>query len=1016
MKKDIVHIVSHTHWDREWYINSKFVNEWLPAFFDNLFAMLEREPEYKFVLDGQMSMVDDCCAELDKGGQSTVLFLSRIRKYASQGRLVLGPYYLQPDWQLISGEAIIRNMEFGISEATGLGGCSSTGWLLDNFGQIAQAPQIHKLFGMKGIVVWRGVEMPPDNVNSEFEWASPDGTVMTTAYLLSSYRNAMRLADYPLIFHGRIKNEVNKIREFSKTGNILLMNGYDQEIQPDNILPYLREQEKQESDFSVRQSTPDAFMDTLLSSPAELQRLNGALYSGRYISVFPGVLSTRIYLKQANQACQCKLERYVEPLAVMSYLLGYDYPTELLRFVWKKLLKTHPHDSICGVGVDDVHSDMEQAFCDVTQQSDQLLNEAAARICGAADTSAIENAAALFTIINPLLHRKKALIEIPCHEPCQAKTSDGTVLPCQQTPNGLLVEMDLPSLSCSSIGLYPFPCPLPPLPKEPVQVENSYLVVDFCSDGTLNVLDKRSNKQYTKLGYFEDSADSGDEYNYSFLTDDLPLTTLGQESELTVIEQGALRTVVRISRIWQLPVSLVGAERCRSKCTIALPITTDVTIEHDSDVIQFSTQLRNRCRDHRLRVVFPTQLATATSYAHTQFDITPHPIVPPDFDNSAIPDHVSRIVIGARESMPITQFPQCDFAAVSDGSVGVAVFNRGLPEYEVLPNDTAIAITLFRSVGWLARTDLNTRIGDAGPEIFVPEAQCLRDMTFQYAFHPFVGNVRSSSLLCTSEDWIAPPLVCSNTRHRGIAPTLSFASLSPCAGTAATACKLSPYSDRLLFRLHNASEQTTHQTLSVAQEVLDAHCTDLLGHSIGTLSPERFLHVDMAPGQIYTLEIGIKRMVISSAPANITVFNPTANPQSFEAFALPPVVCERDVKLEQVRAKLALERYRSATIAFEQYGDFFNSSDADSNQQLEAATAHALMHSCHRTMLEAKLSLLFTKAKLAETQFGTASAAASANRKGLEGTLRETAYQLNLARINKRVSEYLQDYYRAIEG
>lgn len=26
------HIISHTHWDREWYINSRYVNEWLPPF------------------------------------------------------------------------------------------------------------------------------------------------------------------------------------------------------------------------------------------------------------------------------------------------------------------------------------------------------------------------------------------------------------------------------------------------------------------------------------------------------------------------------------------------------------------------------------------------------------------------------------------------------------------------------------------------------------------------------------------------------------------------------------------------------------------------------------------------------------------------------------------------------------------------------------------------------------------------------------------------------------------------
>ena len=36
------HIVSQTHWDREWYLNSKYTNEWMVPFFKNLFVMLKK--------------------------------------------------------------------------------------------------------------------------------------------------------------------------------------------------------------------------------------------------------------------------------------------------------------------------------------------------------------------------------------------------------------------------------------------------------------------------------------------------------------------------------------------------------------------------------------------------------------------------------------------------------------------------------------------------------------------------------------------------------------------------------------------------------------------------------------------------------------------------------------------------------------------------------------------------------------------------------------------------------------
>ena len=152
--KRTIHIISHTHWDREWYLSSQYVNRWIPIFFENLFRMLEKEPDYRFVLDGQTSMIDDCCAQLQiEGKQGIDVFMDTLKKYVQEGRIIVGPYYLQPDWQLISEEALIRNMLYGKEISEALGGGSQTGWLLDNFGQISQTSQIHEQFGMKGWVI-----------------------------------------------------------------------------------------------------------------------------------------------------------------------------------------------------------------------------------------------------------------------------------------------------------------------------------------------------------------------------------------------------------------------------------------------------------------------------------------------------------------------------------------------------------------------------------------------------------------------------------------------------------------------------------------------------------------------------------------------------------------------------------------------------------------------------------------------------------------------------------------------
>ncbi|MGE5607025.1 MAG: alpha-mannosidase, partial [Bacteroidota bacterium] len=170
MSTKYAHIISHTHWDREWYLNSKYTKEWLVPFFEALFTMMEKEPGYRFVLDGQTLMIEDYLDQLQLEGKEVDKAKALIKKYAAQKRLIIGPYYLQPDWQLISEEAIIRNLLIGMEMAREYGEPMPVGWLLDNFGQISQAPQIHRGFGLKGLFVWQGAEMEPHRIKSEFLW------------------------------------------------------------------------------------------------------------------------------------------------------------------------------------------------------------------------------------------------------------------------------------------------------------------------------------------------------------------------------------------------------------------------------------------------------------------------------------------------------------------------------------------------------------------------------------------------------------------------------------------------------------------------------------------------------------------------------------------------------------------------------------------------------------------------------------------------------------------------------
>ena len=149
-ERTIVHLVPHTHWDREWYEPFQIFRMRLVALVDQLLERMEHDPRLRFTLDGQAATVDDY---LEVRPDAEPL----IRRLIAEGRLAIGPWQILLDEFLVSGETIIRNLEFGWARAEALGRAMPVGYLPDMFGHIAQMPQILQRAGIERAVVWRGV-------------------------------------------------------------------------------------------------------------------------------------------------------------------------------------------------------------------------------------------------------------------------------------------------------------------------------------------------------------------------------------------------------------------------------------------------------------------------------------------------------------------------------------------------------------------------------------------------------------------------------------------------------------------------------------------------------------------------------------------------------------------------------------------------------------------------------------------------------------------------------------------
>jgi len=140
-RKAIVHLVPHTHWDREWYEPFQTFRMRLVALIDDILERMKTEPGLAFTLDGQLATVDDYLAIRPEAEAA-------IRSLVRGGRLAIGPWQVLMDEFLVSGETIVRNLEMGWRRARELGSVMEIGYLPDMFGHVAQMPQILRRAGL----------------------------------------------------------------------------------------------------------------------------------------------------------------------------------------------------------------------------------------------------------------------------------------------------------------------------------------------------------------------------------------------------------------------------------------------------------------------------------------------------------------------------------------------------------------------------------------------------------------------------------------------------------------------------------------------------------------------------------------------------------------------------------------------------------------------------------------------------------------------------------------------------
>ncbi|HOE65797.1 MAG TPA: glycoside hydrolase family 38 C-terminal domain-containing protein [Candidatus Hydrogenedentes bacterium] len=435
-----IHVISNTHWDREWLCNFQETRMMLMHFFDTLLDILDTEPEYKsFLLDSQTIPIEDYL-EVRPEKRDTII------KHVKAGRLHIGPWYTAPEGFCVAGESIVRNLLVGHKVARAYGGVMKVGHTPFGYGQNSQLPQIYAGFGIDTILFYHGITKDTPN---EFIFEGADGTralgsQMSSAARYNFYYQVYRpvvlgempmdrmytwdqgglpfhladeaesanhhiLLDPPLGFDkGRIAESVERLKEMERkvatTPYFAFMSGHDSSVADRVELKLIEAAKKVLKDATICHSNLPDYIAKVKKAAKNLTVQKGEqrvpkLMNGR-VHLYSDVLSSRTRMKRLNAQAEYLLQRWAEPFATLAWTAGADYPKSLLELAWKTLLSSHAHDSIAGSGVDDIEQDMMYRLRQVVNIAKGVRKTALQQIQLRVDTSKADKDDVLITVFN----------------------------------------------------------------------------------------------------------------------------------------------------------------------------------------------------------------------------------------------------------------------------------------------------------------------------------------------------------------------------------------------------------------------------------------------------------------------------------------------------------------------------------------------------------------------------------------------------------------------------------------
>ena len=772
--KNKVHVVPHSHWDREWYFTTSRSKIYLMKDFKDVLDTLESDEEFKyFMIDAQASLLDDYLKWMPNDEE-------RIKSLVTKGKLIIGPWYTQTDQLVISGESIVRNLYYGIERCKEFGNYMKVGYVPDSFGQSAQMPQIYSGFGIKDSLFWRGVS--DDMVDStEFNWKGSDGTVAFAVQIPFGYYCGGNIPEDEEDLKEYLEEQIGKLKEKASTNNVYLPNGFDQAPIRINLPEILKKANTIDEDNEYIISNIENYIESVKAERSDFKELEGEFVNGKHMRIHKSIFSSRSDLKIMNNHLENYIVNVVEPILAMSYSLGNEYPHTTMRDIWKLMFENAAHDSIGSCNSDTTNEDVYMRYKQARDLSTNLLDLHMRLVATKIKNNSEE---ITLTLFNAFPKARTEVVEFEAFIPeedfiiknAQGKELKYVIKSKEDISDYVLTQtirlnpskkiyipskvyrakIALKAEDIPSVGYCQVVFELNKKNKLSVEeckdntIENKYYKIAANENGSIDILDKTSNRLYLNQGILEENGDDGDSYNYSPPRKDLIISSLSSKSEPKVLKSEVQEELI-LKYSMKVPISL--EERANGNASVDMPVEMKISLDDDKNIITFNVDIDNKALSHRVRILFNTEIVSKLSIADQQFGVISRKTV--------LEDDIKLWETNQElwQEKPITIEPMQSFVTLENGKRGLAVITEGVREYQIVGEkfDT-IALTLFRSFGYMGREDLLYRPGRASGEkiIETPNAQLLRKLKFDFGIHIYNDEFDKANIANLAKSYLTP--------------------------------------------------------------------------------------------------------------------------------------------------------------------------------------------------------------------------------------------------------------------